>query len=204
MEATTKTQRRRAPRKAGGWSTIYIQTKDGLGRTQLVSAAVVDAIDGGFGVSLAAPLQPGASVVVGEHIKAEVRWCDPKPDGTFRAGLQFSGLDCYEVMQVSRNADAKTISRVYRLLVARYHPDNRETGNSEKFLRLSEAYQTLSDPEKRSRYDAGYHRVFQPKQEERRKRIDGGARQRRRKGDQLPPAVGALRGWNSALRQPGF
>src|SRR4029079_16922629 len=103
-------------------------------------------------------------------------------------------------MDVSSNGRAETILRGYRLLAARYHPDNRETGNSEKFLRLSEAYQTLSDPEKRSRYDAGYHRVFQPKQEERRKRIDGGARQRRRKGDQLPPAVGALRGWNSALR----
>ena len=201
MEATTKTQRRRAPRKAGGWSTIYIQTKDGMGRTKRVRAAVVDAIDGGFGVSLAAPLQPGASVVVGEHIQAEVRWCDPKPDGTFRAGLQFSGLDCYEAMQLSSNADAETISRVYRLLAARYHPDNRETGNSEKFLRLSEAYQILSDSEKRARYDAELRDSVRL---ERRKRIDGGAGQRRRKGDQLPPAVGVLRGWNSALRQPGF
>ena len=204
MEATSKTQRRRAPRKAGGSSTIYIQTKDAMGRAQRVRAAVVDAIDGGFGVSLAAQLKAGSSVVVGERIAAEVRWCVQKSDGTFRAGLQFSGLDCYEAMQLSRNADAETISRVYRLLAARYHPDNRETGNSEKFLRLSEAYQILSDPEKRARYDVSYYGASQPRQEERRKRIVGGPRQGRRKGDKLQASVGALRGWDSALRQPGF
>jgi hypothetical protein len=169
--------------------------KDGSAR---VNAAVVDVIDGGFGVNLRTPLQPGSLVKVGDHIEAEVRWCVQESDGTFRAGLQSSRLDCYEVMQLSPNADAETISRVYRLLAARYHPDNRATGNSEKFLRLAEAYRILSDPEKRARYDAGQRGI------ERRKRIDGTSRQSRRKGDKLAPSVGALRGWNSALRQPGF
>ena len=142
-------------------------------------------------------------MVVGERIEAEVRWCVAKPDGTFRAGLELLGsLDCYEVMQLSRNADAETISRVYRLLAARYHPDNRESGNSEKFIRLSEAYGILSDPEKRARYDARNHNAA--RQVERRKRIDGSSRQGRRKGDKLPPSVGALRGWNSALRRASF
>lgn len=201
MEATTKTQRRRAPRKAGGSSLIYIQTKDGMGRAKRVTAAVVDAIDGGFGVNLATPLQAGSRVVVGDHIEAEVRWCVQKSDGMFRAGLQNSRLDCYEVLQLSPNADGETISRVYRLLAARYHPDNRETGDSEKFIRLSQAYQILSDPEKRARYDVGQRDSMRF---ERRKRIDGSFRQGRRKGDQLPPSVGVLRGWNSALRRPGF
>jgi hypothetical protein len=174
---------------------ICIQMKDGSAR---VNAAVVDAIDGGCGVNLRTPLKPGSRVVVGEGIEAEVRWCIQKPDGTFRAGLEFYGLDCYEAMQLSRHADRETISRVYRRLASRYHPDNRETGDSEKFLRLSEAYRVLSDPEKRARYDAGQRRV------ERRKRIDGGARLGRRKGDKLPESVGALRGWDSALRTPGF
>jgi DnaJ-class molecular chaperone len=62
-------------------------------------------------------------------------------------------LDCYEVMQISPNANPDAISRVYRMLALRYHPDNAETGNSEKFIRLSEAYQILSDPEKRASYD---------------------------------------------------
>jgi curved DNA-binding protein CbpA len=138
-------------------------------------------------------------------MEAEVRWCVAQADGTFRAGLERLGsLDCYEAMQLSPRADAETISRVYRLLAARYHPDNRETGNSEKFIRLSEAYQILSNPEKRARYDAGYRGPSTGNPVERRRRIDGGSRQGRRKGDKLPPSVGALRGWNSALRHPSF
>lgn len=199
MEATAKTQRRRARRKPAGSSEICIKMKDGSGRPNRVSAAVLDVIDGGYGVSLRTPLKPGSRVVVGEHIEAEVRWCVAKSDGTFRAGLERLGsLDCYEMMQLSRNADAETISRVYRLLASRYHPDNRETGDSEKFIRLSEAYRILNDPERRARYDAGC------RQAERRKRIDSGSGQGRRKGDRLPASVGALSGWNSALRRPSF
>jgi curved DNA-binding protein CbpA len=137
---------------------------------------------------------------VGER-EAVVRWCVQRPDGTFRAGLQNSRLDFYEVMQLSPNADAETISRVYRLLAARYHPDNHATGNSEKFLLLSGAHQILSDPEKRARYDAGYRDSARV---ERRKGIDCNFQQGRRKEDKRPPAVGALRGWDSALRRPGF
>jgi len=164
-----------------------------------VNASVIDVIEGGFGIALRTPLKPGSLVVVGDQVEAEVRWCVQKSDGTFRAGLKNSRLDCYEVMQLSPNADGETISRVYRLLAARYHPDNRETGDSEKFLRLSEAYQILSDPEKRARYDAGRRGT---ERVERRKRIDTRLRLGRRKGEQLPPSVGALRGWGSALRQP--
>jgi curved DNA-binding protein CbpA len=39
------------------------------------------------------------------------------------------------------------------MLAFRYHPDNTKTGNSEMFIRLSEAHQILSDPEKRASYD---------------------------------------------------
>lgn len=175
-----------------------------MGRAKRVTAVVVDEIDGGFGVNLTTPLKAGSLVVVGDHIEAEVRWCVQRSDGTFRAGLRNSRLDCYEVMQLSPNADGETISRVYRLLAARCHPDNRETGDSEKFIRLSEAYQILSDPEKRVRYDVGRQGESQPRQEERRKRIDVSFRQGRRKADKLSPSVGAMRGWGSALRQPGF
>jgi len=58
-------------------------------------------------------------------------------------------LDCYKVLQLSPNADAATISRVYRMLAFRYHPDNTETGNHELFIRVSQAYQILSGPESR-------------------------------------------------------
>jgi len=43
------------------------------------------------------------------------------------------------------NADPETIHRVYRIMAARFHPDNPTTGSLERFLLLREAYQTLSD-----------------------------------------------------------
>jgi curved DNA-binding protein len=116
--------------------------------------------------------------------RASILWCTEDPNGGFRMGLEFldqqsgsganssqqrSGnsdfkshniasdfqdLDYYEIMQLSPNADHETVHRVYRLLAQRYHPDNGETGNSEVFVRLTEAFQILSDPEKRAAYDA--------------------------------------------------
>jgi len=63
-------------------------------------------------------------------------------------------LDAYDVLQVSDNAETEMIGRVYRILAQRYHPDNRETGNEARFREITEAYQILSNPEKRARYDA--------------------------------------------------
>ena len=63
-------------------------------------------------------------------------------------------VDYYDVLQVSDNAEPETISRVYRSLAQRYHPDNKETGNEARFREITEAYQVLSNPEKRAGYDA--------------------------------------------------
>jgi hypothetical protein len=62
----------------------------------------------------------------------------------------------YDALEVSPAAEAETIQRVYRLLAARYHPDNAQTGNTEKFLRLRRAYEVLSDPIKRAAYDTEF------------------------------------------------
>lgn len=62
-------------------------------------------------------------------------------------------IDHYETMQISPNADLDTIHRVYRILAQRLHPDNRDTGDSELFRILLEAYAVLSDPEKRAAFD---------------------------------------------------
>jgi curved DNA-binding protein CbpA len=64
--------------------------------------------------------------------------------------------DYYEDLQISPNADAETIERVFRLLAKRYHPDNQVTGHAEKFGRISTAFKVLSVDEKRASYDAGY------------------------------------------------
>lgn len=63
-------------------------------------------------------------------------------------------IDYYELMQISPNAEPETIQRVYRMLAARCHPDNPETGNTAKFVRLNTAYEVLSKPETRAAYDA--------------------------------------------------
>ena len=65
-------------------------------------------------------------------------------------------MDYYELMQISPNAEQETIQRVYRMLAARYHPDNPETGDTDRFLLLGQAYRILSDPEARAGYESTY------------------------------------------------
>lgn len=65
-----------------------------------------------------------------------------------------SKRDYYEVLGISKNASADEIKRAYRKLARQHHPDvNKEPGSAEKFKEINEAYQVLSDPNKRSQYD---------------------------------------------------
>jgi curved DNA-binding protein len=62
--------------------------------------------------------------------------------------------DFYEDLGVSRNATADEIQRAYRKLARTYHPDvNKDPGAEERFKDVSEAYDVLSDPETRAKYD---------------------------------------------------
>ena len=65
-------------------------------------------------------------------------------------------VDYYEMLRVSPGAEIESIQRVHRALAARYHPDNLETGDLERFLLVNEAFKVLSDPEKRKDFDANY------------------------------------------------
>jgi len=67
--------------------------------------------------------------------------------------------DYYEILQVSPRADHDTIERVFRYLAHRLHPDNRETGDSERFTEIAEAYDVLSSAVKRAKYDVSYESV---------------------------------------------
>jgi curved DNA-binding protein len=62
--------------------------------------------------------------------------------------------DYYEFLQISPGAEAETIHRVYRFLAARFHPDNQKTGDADSFFLLQQAYEVLSNPERRAAYDA--------------------------------------------------
>ena len=161
-----------------------------MGNPKWVTADLLNVSAGGISISLLTPLIAGAKVMLrgkfGENDEeaastATVRWCTEKINGNLHAGLEFNDreakpnngeaeglgekspdeLDCYEVMQLSPNADADTVQRVYRILAQRYHPDSIETGNKEIFLRLCEAHRILSDPQLRAQYDARYRETKQ-------------------------------------------
>src|SRR5438067_13258775 len=68
--------------------------------------------------------------------------------------------DYYEVLGVVRTADAEEIKRAYRRLAMKFHPDRAEGDKSEaeaRFKECAEAYEVLSDPQKRQRYDQFGH-----------------------------------------------
>jgi hypothetical protein len=65
-------------------------------------------------------------------------------------------IDYYELLQMSSNADTDTIERVFRHFAKKFHPDNRESGDNDRFLLVVDAYKTLSDPEKRAGYNVKY------------------------------------------------
>ncbi len=70
--------------------------------------------------------------------------------------------DYYEILEVPRNASEEEIKRAYRRLARKYHPDlNKDPSAQEKFKEINEAYQVLSDPEKRRLYDMYGHAAFQ-------------------------------------------
>jgi curved DNA-binding protein len=89
----------------------------------------------------------GSSYIVGLELDESIKKTSP----TLATD---SAADHYEFLQISPKAQPETIQRVYRFLASRYHPDNQETGDPEKFLLLNRAYEVLSDPERRTQYDA--------------------------------------------------
>lgn len=63
-------------------------------------------------------------------------------------------VDYYEMLGVARDADKEDIKRAYRRLARKYHPDvNKEPGAEERFKEINRAYEILSEPETRARYD---------------------------------------------------
>ena len=128
-----------------------------------------DVSSNGMCVESTVPVDPGTQIclqIPGYYsaIEAAVRYCLREGDG-YRIGLEFSSpehglaqaigtaLDYYQILQLSTTAEMETVHRVYRIMAARFHPDNPNSGDPERFLLLSEAYNVLSDPARRAEYD---------------------------------------------------
>jgi molecular chaperone DnaJ len=73
--------------------------------------------------------------------------------------------DYYEILEVSREETAEGIKKSYRKLAVKYHPDKNPGDKTaeEKFKELGEAYEALSDPQKRALYDQHGHAAFDPR-----------------------------------------
>ena len=144
--------------------------EDSRGQSRFLQAKAVDVSDSGVRLETSEPIEAGTHVKIWiEHSdtsgNAVVRHCN-RTGRLYVLGVEFSSaegrlkfegqegfVDYYELLQVSPNAEPEAIRRIHRLLAARYHPDNAETGDQERFLLLNEAYSTLSDPAKRLAYD---------------------------------------------------
>lgn len=177
-------RRRKERRKPVAPQVVRLELDNQGGSARWLTGDLLDVSTGGVGVAVVKPIATGTRATIRGNFggsrseavsPAIVRWCEEVQSGKFHIGLEFESaesanregatspplaaaeeLDHYETMQLSPNADAETIQRVYRLLAQRYHPDALQTGNPELFRRLGEAYRVLSSPELRARYDAQY------------------------------------------------
>src|SRR5436305_4822548 len=69
-------------------------------------------------------------------------------------GPMATATDYYGLLGVGRTATDEQIRSAYRKLARQYHPDvSKDAGAPEKFKQITEAYEVLSDPERRQRYD---------------------------------------------------
>jgi len=153
---------------------VGISWQDSNGLRQFRNVRGVDLSESGVSVESPVPLEVGSYVQVhaedyGFSWPARVRYCRRR-GAKHVIGLEFRKpstepaedaaqeefADLYDLMQISPTAETETIHRVYRLMAARYHPDNAHTGDLQQFLLLQKAYATLSDPVQRAAYDTEY------------------------------------------------
>src|SRR5262245_45479019 len=72
--------------------------------------------------------------------------------------------DYYEVLGVNRDADEETVKKAYRKLAMKHHPDRNPDNHraEEQFKEAKEAYEVISDPQKRAAYDRYGHAGVDP------------------------------------------
>jgi len=150
--------------------TATLKREDASGKVSTLRPRALDISPAGMCLECLQPIAPGTQVYMDVArfafpLEAVVRYSIER-DTIFRIGVEFSestrrltqgvvaSTDYYEALQLSPKADIETIHRVYRIMASRFHPDNAESGDPERFLLLSEAYHVLSDPDTRAHYDS--------------------------------------------------
>jgi len=72
-------------------------------------------------------------------------------------------VDYYELLQLSPNADADTIEHSFRYFAKKFHPDNPESADADRFRQIVDAHRTLADPKSRAGYDVHYQNYWNGK-----------------------------------------
>jgi len=152
---------------------LLVSWRDAQGNPKHMQVRGIDFSESGARIECSEPIDLRSSVYIrseqfGLMETGVVRHCTSR-GSSYLIGLEFSEsgnrsvrmpaddfVDYYELLQISPNAEPETIHRVFRIMAARFHPDNPQTGDNETFLLLTKAYETLSDPEKRAEYNARY------------------------------------------------
>lgn len=166
MRVNMRNERRAVSRKS-----YTVTWEDDARITQTTPVRGIDSSHSGIGFFSPVPLLFGTTVYIqGENASpmgyGEVRHSTPKGSGYIVGVLlnedarkdvsqRDDRTNYYEFLQISPNAEMPTIHRIYRFLAARFHPDNPETGDVEKFVLLNRAFEVLSDAQRRAEYDAG-------------------------------------------------
>jgi len=166
-------KRRKGTERKADSGNIVVVTEPGSRFAARLDAKLVNRSEAGLCVEVLKALPLGMAVQIEipgakgstELWNGVVCWMNVTGKKSYQAGIEAEKAgengeanvdhdeDLYEVLQVNPKADSETIHRVYRMLAQRYHPDHKQTGDEGKFRRLLEAYQTLSDLEKRAAYD---------------------------------------------------
>ena len=166
MQVNVRHENRRANSR-----TYSITWETAAGLTRSAEVAGIDLAPSGLCFRWTEELPEGTSIFIqapdGRPTGyAKVRHSTRRAAG-FAIGVEFTeetkksvslppeqSTDYYEFLQISPKAEPATIHRVYRFLASRFHPDNPETGDPEKFVLLNRAYAVLSDPQQRADYDS--------------------------------------------------
>jgi len=157
--------KRQEPRTANR-KVLSISWADANGITRAVDVQPVDTSEGGIAFTSPIDIPIGTTVYIAANDAfparySLVRHCTRNGD-EYAIGVELdthqppSNAEIenhYEFLQISHSAQPGTIHRVFRYLAGLYHPDNPQTGDPDRFLKLNRAYRILSDPERRAAYD---------------------------------------------------